>query len=247
MKTTAPQRFEVEKPVDTGHIPPGKHAAVIGKNGSGKSQQLMRLALMCEQRVVILDTKLDDDFLFLAYNSEILEVAESYKETIKALKRGVFDYLIIRPQDFELASPEALDNYLVLLARQKTTTIFIDEAYMFHSAAGRSGPGFTALLTRGRSRGLSLIVATQRPAWLSLFTFSEASYFYIYDLGLAKDKAKVREFVPLPKEYEYATYHYWFYDTIANALTYMAPIKPFKRTLHKKPPIKGFFNQLFGA
>lgn len=232
---------------ESGRIPPGKHAAVIGKNGSGKSQQLMRLALMCEQRVVILDTKLDDDFLYLAYGSEVLEVARSYKETIRALKRGVFDYLIIRPQDFELSSPEALDNYLVLLSKQKTTSIFIDEAYMFHSAAGRSGPGFTALLTRGRSRGLSLIVATQRPAWLSLFTFSEASYFYIYDLGLAKDKAKIREFVSLPKDYENAMYHYWFYDTIANSLTYMAPIKPFKRALHKKPPKKGILYQLFGV
>lgn len=232
---------------DTGRIPPGKHAAIIGKNGSGKSQQVMRLALMCPQRVVIMDTKLDDDFLFLAYGSEVLEVSNSYKEAIKALKRGVFDYLIIRPQDFELSNPEALDNYLVLLSKQKDTTIFIDEAYMFHSAAGRSGPGFTALLTRGRSRGLSLIVATQRPAWLSLFTFSEASYFYIYDLGLAKDKAKVREFVPLPKEYDYAVYHYWFYDTIANDMTYMSPIKPFKRTLHKPPPKKGILKQLFGV
>lgn len=233
--------------IDTGVIPPGKHAAVIGKNGSGKSQQLMRLALTCPQRVVILDTKLDDDFLFLAYGEEVLKVAESYKDTLRALKRGAFDYLIIRPQDFELANPEALDNYLVLLSKQKSTSIFIDEAYQFHSAAGRSGPGYTALLTRGRSRGLSLIVATQRPAWLSLFTFSESSYFFVYNLGLEKDRAKVREFVPLPKDYKTETYHYWFYDALKDSLAYMLPIKKFVRTMHKKPPSKGILKQLFGV
>jgi len=215
-------------------IKPGKHGVIIGKNGSGKSQMLICLARLNHQRVVILDTKLDDDFMFLAEGDEVLQCAESYQETVDLLNAANFEYLIIRPKANELSVPEALDNYLKLLSKCKNLTIFIDEGYQFHNN-GRAGSGYVSILTRGRSRGLSLVVCTQRPLWLSTFSFSESSYFYIYDLMLDNDIKKIREFIPFPNEaLNLNEFYYYFYCTFEKRGIICKPIQRFKRSIEHK-------------
>jgi hypothetical protein len=208
-------------------VPPGKHAVIVGKNGGGKSQQLMTLARNNTQRVVILDTKIDDDFLYLNDKNETLKVADSYLEMIRLLNKQDFDYLIVRPVDQELSDPEALDNYLKVLAGCKNLSIFIDEGYQFHNG-GRAGSGYVSILTRGRSRRLSLIVCTQRPVWLSVFTFSEATYFFIYELNMLIDKKKLREFIPLADNFNLRKFYYYFYDTNEGVVIECEPVALFK-------------------
>jgi len=215
------------------NIPAGKHAVIIGQNGSGKSQMLMYLARHNSQRVVIFDTKIDNDFLSLARGDEVLQVANNYQEMIEILNRGDFDYLILRPQDFELSEPEALDNYLKALAKCKNLSIFIDEAYQLHTA-GRAYPGYISILTRGRSRNLSLIVCTQRPSWVSTFTFSEPSYFFVYRLILTKDIKKVSEFVPIPEEWDIERFAYYFYCIHERSVVRCKPINIFSQKVAKQ-------------
>lgn len=226
-------------------IEPGKHAVIVGQNGSGKSQQLINLALANKQKVVVLDTKLDDDFLFLAVGNEVLQVVESYREMIDLLNSGQFHYLIVRPQTFELDNPTALDNYLVVLSKCRNLSVFIDEAYSFHKS-GRAGPGYTAILTRGRSRKLSLIVCTQRPCWISVFTFSESTTIYAYFLSVERDRKILYDYIGEQNFDELAEFCYYKYDVKSKSVIQCVPVKLFKRELFtKRLSSKSIFSVLF--
>jgi energy-coupling factor transporter ATP-binding protein EcfA2 len=222
-------------------IESGKHGVIVGKTGSGKSQQLLHLALSNEQPVIIFDTKLDDDFLFLARKNEISRVCHSYKELADELKRNDAEYLIVRPQEFELSNPQALDNYLHLIyTKANNKTVFLDEAYQFHTNGGRAGTGLTAIMTRGRSIGLSLIACTQRPVWVSKFLLTEASYFYIYELNNKADRKIVSESVEYDQE-KPPRYHYYYHDFSMHNSELREPVPIFKRKHPPKQPNR-FFN-----
>lgn len=60
---------------------------------------------------------------------------------------------------------------------------------------GRAGSGLIALLTRGRSKGISVLMSTQRPAWLSRFCFTEAQKYYIYRLTDRRDSKVLGEYI----------------------------------------------------
>lgn len=229
-------------------IPPGKHAAIVGQNGSGKSQQLINLVRNNPQRVVVLDTKLDDDFLYIARRDEVLIVANSYKDMIAAINDGEFDVLIVRPENHELASHEALDNYLKALSQCRNLSIFIDEAYQFHNS-GRALSGYVSILTRGRSRKLSLIVCTQRPSWVSTFTFSEAKYFFIYHLNMSQDHKKLREYIDLPDFDKLGKFQYFFYCTDSKNVLRCEPVELFTRekVIQDRKKYRNLFKTLLGG
>ena len=215
-------------------ILPGKHAVIVGQNGSGKSQMLIHLAIENTQPRVIFDTKLDDDFLYLAKGKQKLLVANGYKQFLSYIKKD-FDYLIVRPAGFELPEAKALDNYLIRVAKEKNLSVFIDEVYHFHNS-GRCYEGLHSLLTRGRSAGLSVIACTQRPAWISVFLFSEASYFIVYRLLPLKDRKKVAEFIPYNSELPPDFHFYYFSLTDKHEDCQLCePIKIFKRPDKSKP------------
>lgn len=221
-------------------IESGKHAVIVGKTGSGKSQQLLYQAQVCDQPVIILDTKLDDDFLYLARKNQKLVVCDDYRGLSIQLKKDDADYIIVRPQEFELAEPKALDNYLSLIYNKSgDKTVCLDEAYQFHSGAGRAGAGVISLLTRGRSRGLSLVSCTQRPVWISKFLLSESSYFFVYELGQKTDRKAVSDCVAYDGENP-PRFHYYYSDFTMQNSELREPVKVFKR--REPPPRNGFFN-----
>jgi len=222
-------------------IEPGRHAVIVGQNGSGKSQMLIHLALENSQKRIILDTKKDDDFLHLAKGKQVTVTANNYREFLKHLKKPLFDYLIVRPEKFELADPRALDNYLSVIAELKNYSTFIDEAYPFHSNGGRCYQGMTAILTRGRSAGLSLITCTQRPAWVSNFIYSESSIFFIFRLIQEKDRKKIAEFIPYNREMPERYYFYYHDINGENRSDLCEPIKVFKRPITKKKNVINLF------
>ena len=218
----------------------GQHGVIVGKTGSGKSQQLLNLATNLAangHRIVVIDTKIDDDFLYLAKKSEKLLLAENYSRAQKILKSGRFNYLVIRPQGFELNNPQALDNYLSLLYKSADLTIFIDEVYQFHSGSGRAGVGLNELLTRGRSRGISLFCCCQRPAWVSKFIFSESTHFFIYQLMMKNDKKTMSGIIDSDVE-TLPAHHYHYFNGITGELRHEKPINVFKR---REPYKKSIF------
>jgi hypothetical protein len=90
-----------------------------------------------------------------------------------------------RPRDGWLG---ALDVRLLLDAvyRRGGHTLGVDEIYALGGKTASSYPEeLIRLLTRGRSRGVSLVSVTQRPVFCPRFCFTEAVHVYVFALDEA--------------------------------------------------------------
>jgi hypothetical protein len=60
---------------------------------------------------------------------------------------------------------------------------------------GGTNPSFhlQACLSRGRERGISTVIATQRPKRIPILLLSESEHYYIFRLNMAEDCARVYE------------------------------------------------------
>lgn len=188
---------------------PGQRAIIIGSTGSGKTGfgtwLLLRLPF---SPILIFDTKDEEKFPLLPDST----VCTSWDETIQAMNNEAFDYVTFRPPTDELSDPDALDEYLYDAYESfEHIGVMVDELLSFVRSS-RPGPGLTALLTRGRSRGITTILATQRPAGIPRFALTEAQRFYIFNLTHEDDRKTTGRFVPgltgLAAPRDYGFYYY---------------------------------------
>jgi len=182
-------------------IKPGEHVLVAGQTGSGKTVLLQELIRKSEVApVFIIDSKGDNGFLTLARPDETLiiygnspgENCEHFFSWIQQPSRKIPEYVVIRPPFDEVTEPGILDLYVLNIYKyfKGPCIVVVDELYMLHKS-GRCGPGVSAMLTRGRSQGKSLYGATQRPAWISGFCLSEATYYFIFRLLDINDRKRL--------------------------------------------------------
>lgn len=211
----------------------GQRGIIVGQTGSGKTVgaiwQLQHAPLA---PVLILDTKGEPAFDKIARaateteEAERLEIYEDTDKFLTAYRKGIdAEYIIIRPSPEEIAEPLAMDNILMQIYNAgRSCLTYIDEAYQWH-INGRAGPGLVGLLTRGRSKGMTTLISTQRPAWISRFCFSEAQKFYIYRLSDRRDMKTLGEFLPdfhnakIPEKF-----HFYYYDTNRDDVTMYQPV-----------------------
>jgi hypothetical protein len=201
---------------------PGERALIVGQTGSGKTAfVIFMLKRMRQSPIVLYDTKEEPKFLALP-DSVIVTGLPALTEEIK---NGTADYIIFRPDVHLSADHEALDQLLLYhYDNFSGIPVYIDEVYAFHNN-GKAGPGLIACLTRGRSRGITVIMSTQRPAWLSMFAMTETQRFYVFALTWRKDRMKMGEAIPdfedlpLPKKHGF-----WFYRQGSERPVLYAPI-----------------------
>lgn len=208
----------------------GERAVIIGSTGSGKTQMLLaQLKAFPHAPIYIMDTKGDSAIaMFMDEQTALknVEVITSPGQIAKFTKRkGGPEYAHILPPPDELAEPEILDGYLAAIYDAgRPCLVCIDEAYQVHNGH-RAGPGLIGLLTRGRSKGISLICCTQRPAWLSRFVFTESQHFFVYRLQDLRDYKTLREMgVPYPQKKEIAKFCFFCYTAGEQDGKFYAPI-----------------------
>jgi hypothetical protein len=102
-------------------------------------------------------------------------------------------YTIINPRASE-SDPETLDLLIQWLHESFIDLgIYVDELYSVHTG-GRAGPGLIGVLTRGRELNQTFLGATQRPAFLSKFLFSEADFICGMSLNVEEDRKRMYDF-----------------------------------------------------
>lgn len=199
----------------------GERALVIGQTGSGKTA-FARFLLSKMPGSIIYDTKTEPKFKALTN-----VVVSNVEQAIQAFKKDEeLDYVIVQPPVHVTFDPKLLDEMLMEhYERCRNVTAYIDEVFQFH-VGGKAGPGLLALLTRGRSRGISTVMCTQRPAWLSRFCLTESQRFYVFNLTDKRDWKTVSEIIPeieqMPK---LKRYHFYYYDFDMERPELYAPIK----------------------
>lgn len=194
----------------------GERALIVGQTGGGKTALatfiLMRIPVA---PCILYDTKEEAKFPKLP-NSIIVE---TMTECAKEYDNPEIDYIIVRPPLDLLDKPKELDEYLLYHYHNfKHSTAYIDEAYSFHHNS-RPGTGLIGLFTRGRSRGITTIISTQRPRHISLFLMSEAQKVFVLSLGLKDDRKRMGDVIPgfesLPLPPKYGFYFFESGDTAA--------------------------------
>lgn len=212
----------------------GQRGILCGHTGSGKTWgAIFQLQYSPMPLVIVLDTKGEPAFNTLALEDETIGFYESGDDFLKALYRGNLPtFMIVRPSPHEIAEPLEMDSILMgIYNAKRECLVYVDEAYQWH-VSGRAGAGLTGLLTRGRSKGISTLLATQRPAWISRFCFSEAQKFFVYKLNDRKDYKTISDYIPtFDVGIVLQKYNFMYYDNssdMSEAKLYAPVPKPLK-------------------
>ena len=191
---------------------PGQRQLIIGKTGSGKTSGAIFVLKRLETApAIIYDTKIEPKFEALP-NSVV--VSEPW-EIMQAVEAGEHDYIVVRPPVDFMDNPDALDEMYLRNHYHNLQGLpaYIDEALTFHKNS-QAGPGLIALLTRGRSKGISTIISSQRPSRISRFAVTEIDKAMIYRLQDKLDRKRLDDLITdfstldQPKRF-----HFWFWDS----------------------------------
>jgi len=201
----------------------GERALIVGQTGSGKTAFASWLIMRVPTApIFIYDTKIEPKFDKLVPN----KVVSTVEEAQKLLHDETIDYIIVRPPDELLGKPEELDEYLWYHYQHFHHTVaFIDELYTFHNN-GRGFRGLQALLSRGRSKGITTIGCTQRPVAISRLCITEAQKVYAFKLGDRQDRKRLADVIPnfddlpVPKNHSF-----YFFESGEDAPELFKPVK----------------------
>lgn len=148
--------------------------------GSGKTTLARRLVSSRENAIVI-DSK-----------HELQWSGFQITNSIRAAING--KHIIFRPE-----SSAHVDILLQWIYKAGGWDVYIDEVYTLGRGSTNSYPqSYIALLTRGRSRHITVWTGTQRPVFLPKFAFTESRHFFIMELGSADDSKHIARMAGAP-------------------------------------------------
>lgn len=189
MQTLAPKDFFPQR---------GERSFTVGSTGGGKSK-FMRwmLPYVDITPIVIYDTKGEESFNTL----ERSRIVERHADIAKAAADVSIDYVIYRPAVNLLADKGQMDNMLFWHYNNLPRTgLLIDELTDFTNQV-KPGMGLLAILSRGRSRGITAMLCTQRPAWIPMICITEAQKYFIFRIK-PRDMEKIGDCAGIPPKIE---------------------------------------------
>lgn len=172
-------------------LPKNDRGVLIGATGSGKTFLGRYLVEDAEKPYsVVYDAKISDSIGEWDH-----KIITDFDELVESEERRI----IYRPNYIEAVNPVEQDAFFEWVYLRKNTRLFVDEAY---AVTGGTNPSFhfQACLARGRERGISTLVATQRPHRIPLVTLSEAEHYWIFRLTLLNDRRRVEEITGITAE-----------------------------------------------
>lgn len=208
----------------SGFIPEtGERAFIGGQTGSGKTAFAVHIMLRIPiAPIVIYDTKDEEKFLSLPNH----RVVETMEQAALAYHDVTIDYIIIRPNVELLGKPELLDDMLFYhYMHFHHSVAYIDEAGMFHNGA-RAYKGLIALMSRGRSRGITTIASTQRPRGISRLLLTESQRFYVFRFADLDDRKRISDVIPdFAKEPLPPKHGFYYFQSGEDAPILFQPVK----------------------
>ena len=203
----------------------GERALSVGTTGSGKTTfNIWLLKHIEDSPIFIYDTKHEPKFDNLPRSI----VVPNFKNIDEILEEAEHDYVIVRPPDSLLADWETLDGYLFYHYRNlQGYPAYIDEATTFHSSTGRAGVGLINLLSRGRSKGITLLISSQRPKKIDLLCITEAQKLYALKMNYKDDRKRIDELVEDFSKLPIAKPHYFYFMDLVEMEkpVLMSPVK----------------------
>lgn len=155
----------------------GEHFALIGPTGQGKTNMLINL-LPLRQYVAVMATKPRDDTM-----DALAEHGYRIMRTWENVSARKFPRRILWPDATSLESDEiqrtVFHDAFGRIYRSGGWTIAIDELWYIVNVLNL-GKDVKTFLLQGRSLGISMIMATQRPAWVPLEVYDQSTHLMFW-------------------------------------------------------------------
>lgn len=176
---------------------------LVGKTGSGKTTLAIRL-LRAYPHVLAIDPKCT-----LGGRQGLPGYTMVRRPGELPGARGC--WIQYRP-DPEYQEPEVYDQVYRWAFDRGGTFVYTDEVYLVLDG-GRAPAGMRACITSGRERGIGMLHAAQRPAWVPLIVQTESERFYAFRLSNLEDRVRIGQSVGMVvKDQPAEGYQFWFYD-----------------------------------
>lgn len=172
---------------------PGEHVALVGRTGSGKTT-LARTIIPLRTYAVVAATKIEDDSLYKPLERVGFKLQDRFdpEETRDP-------HVIFRPP---LRSLDEVDKrvqqrafYELLQGVFETGRweIYLDEVRYLTEELRLETP-LNTLWLQGRSLGVTIVAATQRPVSVPLNMFEQATHLFAFRLGRLDDRKRIAEY-----------------------------------------------------
>lgn len=182
----------------------GQRGLIIGQTGSGKTYFATRLLMYLPLPVFVYNSK--DDDTFTSFYKDLIVSTSNINQALELVDR--YCYVNYIPPSEELLDKEKQSETLNMLYERQNLSVFFDEVGQVYQT-----PGFLNILTRGRSRKVTTLMATQRPVSISRFAFTESQKFYVFKIVDKRDREVVSNFIPyFSKDKIQAKYTFDFYN-----------------------------------
>lgn len=166
-------------------LKPGTRTTLCGRTGSGKSTVAVALLRASAQKWILIDPKADDKIASL----KPAFVRDLDLSKIQRAWANGHQFVALQPPPG--TESEEIDAFILFAFNSLSNFgLYVDELYYINSS-GRCGAGLQAVLTRGRSDKITFLGATQRPAFVCGFCFSEADTILQMRLIMADDRKKI--------------------------------------------------------
>jgi len=190
---------------------PSNRTTVIGRTGSGKSHfaaWLLSIQNFDEMPWVIIDFKDESTDII----NQIPRVQSIGFDDVPE-RPGLY---IIKPMS---SDTDAIEQWLWKVFSHGNIGLFFDEVFPL----GQHNEAFNTIMMQGRSRMIPVIVCTQRPTNISVYCFSEASFYFVFDLTKKRDRQTVSHEIGIPQDYNLPEYHSYYYDVGKKTSTKLLP------------------------
>ena len=163
-----------------------ERVSFAGKTGSGKTyaaRWLLRPQWI--KRLIVIDPKMQ----LVGDPKWRLEAPTS--DAMKALRKGEYARMVVwQPPAIDNEGFPVWDSVFTFAWECGDVVVYIDEMYSV-AKNGRMSYPLRRLYTQGRSQGVGVWTATQRPSFVPLEMFSEAEWSFVFTLRIENDRKKV--------------------------------------------------------
>lgn len=152
----------------------GQHVLMIGTTGSGKTTVSLQL-LGFRQHVVVFGVKSRDATLDKL-------VASGYWKT-RVWNGDISDYIVLWPEvkgaRHALKQKAIFEDAMDAIYRSGGWCLYLDEVSYLSDTLGMDTQ-LKFMLNQGRSCGVSIMAATQRPAWIPVAFYDQSTHLFLW-------------------------------------------------------------------